>query len=26
MLTAGGLYVIFRGDRSGRSSTIETKL
>jgi hypothetical protein len=26
MLTAGGLYVFFRGDRSGRSSTIETKL
>jgi len=26
MLTAGGLYVMYRGDRSGRSSTIETKL
>jgi hypothetical protein len=25
VLTAGGLYVMYRGDRSGRSSKIETK-
>jgi len=26
LLTDGGLYVMYIGDRSGRSSTIETKL
>jgi uncharacterized membrane protein len=25
VLTAGGLYIMYRGDRSGRSSKIETK-
>ena len=25
VLTAGGLYVMYRGDRSGRPSRIETK-